>query len=89
MLERTARIETLRAGAPVSVGSITLLPIERVVLRSDRSERRVWFTAAKEPYALIVRDESGIWAIDANAVAVPLEALRAEISGLDAALATL
>ena len=89
MLERTGHTETVRAGTPVTHGAVMLLPIERVVLHSGRGSTRVWFSAIKEPYALIVRDADGLWAIDADAAAIPLEALRQRVPGLDTVLAAM
>jgi hypothetical protein len=86
MPERTTHVETLRAGKPVSVGATTLLPIERVVLHSDRGNARVWFSAAKEPYAVVVRDAGGIRAVDTGALEVSLDELRERIPGFDALL---
>ena len=86
MLERTRPTETVRAGTPVTRGTVMLLPIERVVLHSGRGKTRVWFSATKEPYALIVRDAGGLWAIDTDAAAVSLEALRQRVPGLDTVL---
>jgi len=89
MLERTSHTETVRAGKPVTHGAVMLLPIERVVLNSGWGNTRVWFSAIKEPYALIVRDAGGLWAIDADAAAIPLEALRQRVPGLDTVLAAM
>ncbi len=74
---------------PLTFGSVSLLPIERVVLRADRREARVWYAAVKEPYALIVRDAGGVRAFDRNAETVPLGALREKLPGLDAVLAAM
>lgn len=81
--------EALRAGAPLAVGPITLLPIERVVLSAGRSAGLAWITALKEPHALIVRDARGLHAFDAGAAPVSLDALREKIPELDAALVAL
>ena len=89
MLECTRRSETVRAGTPVTHGAVMLLPIERVVSHSSRGNTRVWFSAIKEPYALIVRDAGGLWAIDTDAAAIPLEALRERVPGLDTVLAAM
>lgn len=89
MLERTHHTETVRAGTPVTHGAVMLLPIERVVLHSGRGNTRLWFSAIKEPYALIVRDAGGLWAIDTDAAAVSLEALRESVPGLDNVLAAM
>lgn len=89
MLERTGHTETVRAGTPVTCGTVILLPIERVVLNSGWGNTRVWFSAIKEPYALIVRDAGGLWAIDTDAAVVSLEALRQRVPGLDTVLAAM
>lgn len=89
MLERTRHTETVRAGTPVTHGAVMLLPIERVVLHSGWGNTRVWFSAIKEPYALIVRDAGGLWVIDTDAAAVSLEALRQRVPGLDTVLAAM
>lgn len=89
MLEHTRRSETVRAGTPVTHGAVVLLPIERVVSHSSRGSTRLWFSAIKEPYALIVRDMGGLWAIDADAALIPLDGLCARVPGLDTVLAAL
>lgn len=81
--------ESLRCGAPVRLEAVTLIPIERVVLHVCPSGGRMWFTASKQPYALIVRDASGIWAIDRDAALVPIERLHQNVPGLDSVLAVM
>jgi len=78
--------EAMRAGTPLAIGSVTLLPIERVVLRAEQSAGLAWFTALKEPHALIVRDTRGLRAVDTRAAPVSLDALRAMVPGLDGVL---
>jgi len=89
MPEDTVHRETIRAGAPVAVGPIALLPIERIVLRAGRSAAMAWCTALKEPHALVVRDARGLRAVDARAAPIPLDALREKVPGLDALLAAM
>lgn len=89
MPERSTHCETLRAGQPIAVGPVTLLPIERIVLHANTGAAHGWFSAAKEPYALIVREAGGIRAIDCGAVAVSLEELREKVPELDVALAAM
>ena len=89
MSERSAPADTLFAGAPLRLGSVTVLPIERIVRRSDRGDRGAWFTAIKEPYAVIVREADGTRAFAAGADAVSLEELRALVPELDALLSAL
>ena len=89
MPERATHTETVCVGTPFMVGSVTLLAIERVVLHSHRASGHAWCSAAKEPYALVVRDANGIRAIDTDAAAVSLEALREKVPGLGAVLAAM
>lgn len=89
MPERAAHSELMRAATPLTVGSVSLLPIERIVLHADRREAHAWYAAVKEPYALIVRDAGGVRALDRNAETIPLEALREKLPGLDAVLAAM
>ncbi len=81
-------IETLRAGRPLRVGDVTLLAIERAVLRSGRGALGMWVTAALEPYALVVRDAGGVRVLEIGGAAVPLEQLRGRIPELDDRLAS-
>ncbi len=87
MSEKRTFTETLRAGSPVHVGGVTLVPIEHVVLRSEMGIFGAWFSVAKRPYALIVRDAAGIRTVDID-VAISLEELRERIPELDGLLAT-
>ncbi len=64
MSEKSTFTETLRAGTPVHVGGVTLVPIEHVALQSEMGIVGAWFSVAKQPYALIVRDDAGIRIID-------------------------
>ena len=89
MPDRDSRTETLRAGTPFTVGSVILLPIERIVIHARRHKTHRWFSIVKEPYALAVRDAAGIRAVKADAKAVSLEQLRATIPHIDAVLASM
>lgn len=89
MPEGASHGQGLRAGTPVRVGTVTLLPVERVVLRSDQGPGRQWVLADKRPHALIVRDESRTWAVGIEGAAVRLETLIEQVQGLDEALASM
>jgi hypothetical protein len=89
MREHDARTETLRAGRPLAIGSVTLLPIERTLRHAERRTARPWFIVAKEPHALIVCDARGIRALGIAATQVSLDRLREEVPGLDAILASM
>ena len=87
MPERATHTDVLRAGRPLRVGPVTLLPIERVVVRAGTGASSAWFSAGKEPYAVVLRDEGGVRAVAVGPVEVSLDELRATVPGLDDALA--
>jgi len=89
MPERHTRTETWRAGSPLKVGSMALLPIERVVVNVNHGRDRAWFMFAKEPFALVVRDSSGMRALTTTASAVSLDELRERIPDLETLLAAI
>ena len=57
MPEPARHVEELRAGTRLRVGSVTLIPIERVVVSAGTAGSAAWFTAVMEPFALVVRDD--------------------------------
>jgi hypothetical protein len=87
MPECNTRTEILQATTSLTVGSVTLLPIERVVRQFASGDAHGWFLLAKEPHALVVRDAGGIRVVDTSAMPVSLDQLREKVPGLDAALA--
>lgn len=82
MPEPARHTEELRAGPQLRVGSVTLIPIERVVVHAGTAGSAAWFTAAKEPFALVVRDAGRVRAIGVGAEEVSLESLGEMIPGL-------
>lgn len=89
MPRRSVRCVELRAEERVVVGGAVLLPIARVVLVSHCGVDGVWMMASKAPHAVIVRDAAGTRATAADGSAASLDALRAQLPELDAALAFL
>jgi hypothetical protein len=87
VLERRARTETWQAGKPLNVGTLTLVPIARMVLHAINGGEVVWLSASKEAQAIVVRDGVGTRAISTTASPVTLEMLREKIPDLDAVLA--
>jgi hypothetical protein len=81
------RDERLRLGRPLTVGAVTLLPVERVLVAGAGGARSVWLAASLEPVALVVRDGRGTWAVGVDASPGSLEVLLRTVPGLEAALA--
>ncbi|MBW6493179.1 MAG: hypothetical protein K0B16_01240 [Burkholderiaceae bacterium] len=61
------------AGAPVTIGALVLVPIERVVKHVDIGESGLWFSFEKEPYALVVRDANGARAVNVADATISVE----------------
>jgi hypothetical protein len=82
-------MEALRAASPLSVGDITLVPIERAGIRSDRGDAGYWTSAFKEVFAVVVCDANGIRALDADSSEIALDALIRKTPNLGAILSKL
>lgn len=80
------RVERLRAGRPVHVGGVTLLPIERAVVCADGSGGLRWWSASKDPVALVVRSAGEVHAFGVDGRALDLQALVDAVAGMAAAL---
>lgn len=89
MLEGGTERRSVRAGAPVTAGPARLLPLVRVELQAQWVGAFWHCTATQAPHALVVRDAHGLRAFDAAGAPLALDALRAQVLGLDAALAAL
>ncbi len=79
----------VRVGEPVIAGPATVLPLVGVVLQWRRAGAFWHCTATQAPHALVVRDRQGLQAFDPAGAPLALTALRAQVPGLDAALAAL
>jgi hypothetical protein len=79
--------ETLEAAAPITVGAVTVLAIERVLRQVASGGAHPWCLFAKQPHALVVRDAAGLHVVGTDDAAVTLDRLRAEVPQLDALLA--
>lgn len=80
-------MDELRAGTPVITGEVTLVPIERCVIQSEREDIGCWMSALKEPFAIIVCDATRLRAFDMQATAVTVESLIEEVADLGETLA--
>lgn len=82
-------METLRAGEPVKVGGVTLVPIERTRIGSDAGGAGCWIGAFKEVVAVVVCDDGGVRALTTDSSEIDLESLIEETPNLRAVLSTL
>ena len=86
MAEPGVRSLTYRAGAPMRFGEVTLLPVERSVVHAARAGAGLWCWCTRVPHALLIRDGSGLRAVDANGAPLDPDRLRALLPDLDALL---
>jgi hypothetical protein len=77
----------LRAGAPVTLAGVTLIPIERTRIRSETLPHGYWVEVTKEALAVVICDLAGPRALDVEARELPLDELVAEIPGLESVIA--
>jgi hypothetical protein len=79
----------LRAGSPLRVGDVTLVPVERVRIRSDQRDAGCWMSAFKEPVAVVVCDAGGVRALAVESSEIALDVLIRETPNLAAILSEL
>lgn len=79
-------MEALRAASPLSVGDVTLVPIERAGIRSEMGNAGYWISAFKDVVAVVVCDATGVRAIATDSTEIALEPLIQKTPDLDAIL---
>ena len=79
-------MDKLQAGKPLVAGKITLLPIERFLMHTEKGFTGYWLTAHKELHAIIISDTHGIRAFNLQAKEVSLEQLTQAVPNLDTLL---
>ena len=82
-------MEALRAANPLSIGDVTLVPIERAWIRSDMGDAGYWIGAFKEAFAVVVCDASGVRALAADSSEIALDTLIRKTPNLGAILSEL
>ena len=80
-------MDELRAGKPMVVGEITLIPIERCYIHSIPGDKGGWLYGLKEPFAIITCDATGIRAYDTASIEISVASLIQKIPDLSAVLA--
>jgi len=78
-----------RAGTPVTIGNIKLIPLERVSVHYTDDKRGVFFYSYMEPIGVVIITPHGQWAADINGRTIPLETYVRQIDGLQETLDSL
>ena len=76
----------LRAGDPITVAGITLIPIERVRIHCEKQPYAYWFNATKEAVAVVICEREGPRILDVEAHQRPIDALITEVPELGSLL---
>lgn len=76
----------LRAGAPITVAGITLIPIERVRINSGKQWYAYWLNATKEAVAVVICEREGPRIIDVEARERPIDEFITEVPELESLL---
>lgn len=80
-------MEVLRAARVLTVGDVTLIPIERTAIQSAMGEAGVWLSGFKQACAVVVCDAGGIRALGADSAEIELAVLMQKIPALGSLLA--
>lgn len=83
------RAESLRLEAPVVVGPVTLLTVQRIVRHAQGGDQPAWCWVTMAPYALVLRDAAGTRVVDVDGTALSLTTLREAVPQIDVALAAM
>jgi hypothetical protein len=73
-------------GTPVTVGEITIIPMEEVNLYHDCNKDRLSIFTFKKPVGVVINSPQGKWAIDVYGQQVSMDTYIQEIHGLQQAL---
>lgn len=77
----------LRAGAPIAIAGVTLIPIERVRIWFEQQPDAYWLGAMKEALAVVVCNRTGARVVDMEARELPIDEFITQIPGLESLLA--
>jgi hypothetical protein len=76
----------LRAGAPITVAGMTLIPIARVRIHSEKQTSAYWLNATKEAVAVVICEREGSCILDVEAHERPIDEFMTEVPELESLL---
>jgi len=80
-------VKRLRAGDRIHVGSLVLVPVERVSIHAGWIAGTLEAVATQEPLGVVCRTPGGLRGFDVDGDEMPIDDLLATIDGLREALA--
>jgi hypothetical protein len=82
-------MEKLKAGNPVTSGTLTFIPIERVAVYGGQTDIGYWANAYKLPHTVVICGANGVHALDLNSAPVSMDELTEAVPNLKALLESL
>ena len=76
----------LRAGTPIVVAGVTLIPVERIRIVATEVQQACWLQATKDAFALVICDAHGQHAVDTDGYHLPIDHLLDLVPELQTAL---
>jgi hypothetical protein len=73
----------LRAGPPLVIGGVTIVPLERWIVTVAAHGRGAWGRAEKRAAGVLIADPSGARALDAAGGPLDLDVLKATIANYE------
>jgi hypothetical protein len=79
--KKATAVNKLRAGAPVTVGSVRITPLERVQVEGAAGRHGLFLYATKTPVGLLISIQGQDRAVDVEGNPMPLAAVLKEVKG--------
>ncbi len=76
----------LRAGDPITVAGVTLVPIERVQINTEKQSYGYWLNATKEAVAIIICEPQGPRLMNVGEAKCSLDNIMMELPALESLL---
>ncbi len=78
-----------RAGEPISVENLVIIPLEDVTVEKIESDRRLSIYASKSLLGVVIWSPHGLWGLDTQGKSVPVETYLDHVEGLKQVLENL
>jgi len=71
-----------RAGEPISVENVVIVPLEDLTVEKIESDRRLSIYASKSLLGVVIWSPHGLWGLDTQGRSVPAETYLDHVEGL-------
>jgi len=81
-LEGQTQMRRSRAGEPISVDTLVIIPLEDMTVEKIESDRRLSVYASKSLLGVVIWSPHGLWGLDDQGRSVPVETYLDHVEGL-------